>query len=123
MPALSARLRRALPRVTRRRVVAGSVVVVLIAALVGWAVWPERAAWTGVDERIGVTGAEPIQLDARFYLPRDRSGKVPAVLLAHGFGGTKESVRADAEELAGRGYAVLTWSARGFGRSGGQIHL
>nr|WP_233600309.1 alpha/beta fold hydrolase [Micromonospora sp. M71_S20] len=48
---------------------------------------------------------------------------MPAVLLAHGFGGTKESVRADAEEFAGRGYAVLTWTARGFGRSGGQIHL
>ena len=38
------------------------------------------------------------------------------MLLAHGFGGTKNSVRADAEALAERGYAVLTWTARGFGR-------
>ena len=45
------------------------------------------------------------------------------MLLAHGFGGTKESVRDDAESLAERGYAVLTWTAQGFGRSGGQIHL
>ena len=29
----------------------------------------------------------------------------------------------DAEDLADLGYAVLTWTARGFGRSGGQIHL
>src|SRR3712207_630230 len=124
---LSTRLRRALPRLTRRRVVAGAAVLVIVAALTGWAVWPERTAWTTSDQTItvrsGPSGAEPVDLDTRFYLPRDRSGRVPAVLLAHGFGGTKNSVRADAESLAERGYAVLTWTARGFGRSGGQIHL
>jgi ABC-2 type transport system ATP-binding protein len=124
---LSTRLRRALPRLTRRRVIAGSVVIVLVAALVGWAVWPKSPAWTSQDLRINVlsgpSGTDPVDLDARFYLPGDRSGKVPAVLLAHGFGGTKDSVDDDAESLAGRGYAVLTWTARGFGRSGGQIHL
>ncbi|MFD0665202.1 alpha/beta hydrolase [Thermocatellispora tengchongensis] len=45
------------------------------------------------------------------------------MLLAHGFGGSKTSVRAEAVRLAGEGYAVLTWSARGFGRSGGEIAL
>ena len=29
----------------------------------------------------------------------------------------------DAEDFANRGYAVLTWTAQGFGRSGGEIHL
>jgi ABC-2 type transport system ATP-binding protein len=47
----------------------------------------------------------------------------PAVLLGHGFGGSKDDVRAQAERLARDGYAVLTWSARGFGRSTGQIGL
>ncbi|WP_199826609.1 alpha/beta hydrolase, partial [Streptomyces sp. WM4235] len=49
--------------------------------------------------------------------------KRPAVLLGHGFGGSKDDVRAKAERLARDGYAVLTWSARGFGRSGGRIGL
>jgi ABC-2 type transport system ATP-binding protein len=124
---LSTRLRRALPRLTRRRVIAGAAVLVILAGLTGWAVWPERAAWTTTDQRItvrsGPSGTEPVDLDTRLYLPRDRSGQVPAVLLAHGFGGTKDSVRDDAESLAERGYAVLTWTARGFGSSGGQIHL
>jgi ABC-2 type transport system ATP-binding protein len=114
-------------RFTRRRVVAGSVVVVVIAALVGWAVWPEQAAYTSRDLRLNVlsgpSGDDPVDLDARFFLPRDRSGPVPAVLLAHGFGGSKDSVRDDAQTLAEHGYAVLTWTAQGFGRSGGQIHL
>ncbi|GIF09484.1 alpha/beta fold hydrolase [Actinoplanes siamensis] len=117
----------ALPRVTRRRAVTAAVVLVLLAAATVWAVLPERAAWTAQDLRItvrsGPAGDQPVDLDARFLLPRERSGKVPAVLLAHGFGGTKDSVRQDAESLAARGYAVLTWTAQGFGRSTGQIHL
>ncbi len=48
---------------------------------------------------------------------------MPAILLAHGFGGTKRSVNTQAQDLAGQGYAVLTWTAQGFGLSGGQIHL
>jgi ABC-2 type transport system ATP-binding protein len=127
MSALSSRLRKALPRPTRRRVVAGSVVLVLLAALVGWAVLPADPGWTATDElitvRTGPAGDQPVDLDTRFYLPKSRDGRVPAVLLAHGFGGTKQSVADDAESLAGRGYAVLTWTAQGFGRSGGQIHL
>jgi ABC-2 type transport system ATP-binding protein len=125
--ALSARLRRALPRMNRRRVVASSVVLVLVAGLVGWAVAPDRPDFTSTDQRITVRSGpqldRSVDLDARFYLPADFSGKVPAVLLAHGFGGTKDTVKADAEELAALGYAVLTWTAQGFGRSGGEIHL
>jgi ABC-2 type transport system ATP-binding protein len=117
----------ALPRVTRRRAVTAAVVLVLIAAATIWAVLPERTAWTAQDLRITVRSGpaddQPVELDARFLLPRERSGKVPAVLLAHGFGGSKDSVRSDAESLAERGYAVLTWTAQGFGRSTGEIHL
>jgi ABC-2 type transport system ATP-binding protein len=107
--------------------VAGAASLVLVAGLVGWAVRPDPTDWTTSDAMLpvasGPTGAEPVTLDTRLYLPTGRSGPVPAVLLAHGFGGSKESVRTDAEELAGLGYAVLTWTARGFGRSTGQIHL
>jgi ABC-2 type transport system ATP-binding protein len=63
-----------------------------------------------------------VSLDATFFTPAG-SGKVPAILLAHGFGETKNAVRPEAEQLARAGFAVLTWSARGFGRSTGQIAL
>ncbi|MFE3129044.1 alpha/beta fold hydrolase [Streptomyces hydrogenans] len=57
------------------------------------------------------------------YFTAGASGRRPAVLLAHGFGGSKDDVRPQAERLARDGYAVLTWSARGFGASGGKIGL
>jgi ABC-2 type transport system ATP-binding protein len=120
MPDLTAGLRRALSRLPRRRVLPAAAALVVLAGAAVWAVRPTPDAWTTEDIRIAGSGVE---LDARLYMPRDRDGKVPAVLLGHGFGGSKESVRSDAESLAGRGYAVLAWTARGFGRSTGQIHL
>ena len=116
-------------RVTRRRVVTGSVIVVVVAALITWAAWPAPRTFTTTDETLtvfsGPRGDEPVNLDTTLYLPKSASANapVPAILLAHGFGGTKRSVAEDAADFAGRGYAVLTWTARGFGLSGGQIHL
>ena len=63
-----------------------------------------------------------VSLDATFFTP-EGTGRVPAILVAHGFGATKNSVRPEAEQLARAGFAVLTWSARGMGASTGQIAL
>jgi ABC-2 type transport system ATP-binding protein len=70
--------------------------------------------------------AEPdgtaVTLDGSVFTPSS-TGPHPAVLLAHGFGGSKTDLVDRARDLAGRGYVVLTYSARGFGGSGGRIHL
>ncbi|WP_414654891.1 alpha/beta fold hydrolase [Intrasporangium sp.] len=71
-------------------------------------------------------GPEPdgtaVILDAAVRTPAG-GGRHPAVLLAHGFGGSKDSVTSEAIGLQERGYVVVTWSARGHGASGGRIHL
>ena len=71
------------------------------------------------------SGADAVELDTTLYLPGSATADdpAPAVVLAHGFGGSKESVADDARDLAGRGFVVLTFSARGFGASTGQIGL
>ncbi|BBA95914.1 putative ABC transporter ATP-binding protein [Actinacidiphila reveromycinica] len=69
-----------------------------------------------------LTGAGGVRLDTSYFTDGGTRRR-PAVLLAHGFGGTKDDVRGQAEALAAHGYAVLTWSARGFGASGGRIGL
>jgi ABC-2 type transport system ATP-binding protein len=118
-----------LPRPTRRRLLVGGLLLALAAGLVAWAVWPAPPSYAmeprTITVRTGPDGDTPIALDTTFYRPLGASAahQVPAVLLAHGFGGTKDSVAGDAQDLAGRGYAVLTWTAEGFGRSGGQVHV
>lgn len=69
----------------------------------------------------GPDDAAPVKLDATLYLPEETPA--PAVIVAHGFGGSKQSVDGDARELAERGFVALAYSARGFGRSEGQIAL
>ncbi|HET7801212.1 MAG TPA: alpha/beta fold hydrolase [Humibacillus xanthopallidus] len=70
-------------------------------------------------------GPEPdgtsVRLDVSVW--PQASGKHPVVLLAHGFGGSKDSVTDHANALHDRGYVVVAWSARGHGASGGKIHL
>ncbi|MDC5696062.1 alpha/beta fold hydrolase [Intrasporangium calvum] len=63
-----------------------------------------------------------VTLDVAVWKPAG-AGPHPAVLLAHGFGGSKDSVKDEATDLQERGYLVVTWSARGHGGSGGRIHL
>ncbi|MGH3244089.1 MAG: alpha/beta fold hydrolase, partial [Spirillospora sp.] len=79
-----------------------------------------------LDQRIPVVDGpkddQRVTLDTTFYKPAG-AGRLPAVLLGHGFGGSKRDVTAEARRLAREGYAVLTWSARGFGRSTGEIAL
>ena len=74
---------------------------------------------TITDQRLD--GAGGVTLDTSLYLPTSRPA--PAILLAHGFAGDKSSVSAQAKSLAEHGYVVLTWTARGFGKSTGEISM
>lgn len=67
------------------------------------------------------TDATPVQLDSDVYIPEVTPA--PAVLLAHGFGGSKEGVAEEAQLLADAGYVVLAYTARGFGESSGSISM
>jgi ABC-2 type transport system ATP-binding protein len=73
------------------------------------------------DVPAGPAGTGEVRLDATVYRPA--VSPAPAVLIAHGFGGSKNSVSAEATALARRGFVVLAWTARGFGASTGQIGL
>jgi ABC-2 type transport system ATP-binding protein len=70
----------------------------------------------------GPRNEDHVLIDATYFTPPG-AGKVPAILLAHGFGQTKAATAPEARQLARAGFAVLTWSARGFGASTGQIAL
>lgn len=107
--------------------------VVLVAVLVGLAsvltattVAAAPPTYTVTTEHRMVAGTpqadgQPVGLDTMTY--RTSAPDAPAVLLAHGFGGSYADLAPMADQLARGGYDVVTWSARGFGRSDGVITL
>ncbi len=115
-------------RVRRRGAAAAAAVAVLLLAgvITLGAVLRQPAAVTVRNLRIpvvdGPRNTQHVLLDASFFTPAGQ-GRVPAILLAPGFGETKYAVQPEAEYLARAGFAVLTWSPRGTGASGGQIGL
>ncbi|WP_185832365.1 alpha/beta fold hydrolase [Streptomyces sp. WAC 04229] len=112
---------RGLLRGPRRILSAAAAVVVLAGAGTWTAVAGDDPPPVHRADRVVEVG-DGVRLDTS-YFTAGSDGRRPAVLLAHGFGGSKADVRDQAERLAQDGYAVLTWSARGFGRSTGKIGL
>ena len=92
---------------------------------------PGRHSWKTVDRMVPVTtGPErdiDLQIDTRLYVPSNasRRNRQPAILMTHGFGGSKDSteVLTTARLFASHGYHVLTYTSAGFGESGGCITL
>ncbi|MGW6709998.1 alpha/beta fold hydrolase [Streptomyces sp. NPDC054956] len=116
-----------LPRRRRSRLLAGAAALAVVAGagtLTATAAAGDAPAVHREDHLLDMPGAG---IDISYFTSGSRGPdgpeKRPAVLLAHGFGGSKEDMRPQAERLARDGYTVLTWSARGFGRSGGKIGL
>ncbi|MFI1353129.1 alpha/beta fold hydrolase [Streptomyces sp. NPDC020898] len=115
-------LRGARPRRPRRLVAAVAAAVVLAGAGTWTAVASDDTPAVHRADRIMDMGGG-VHLDTSYFTSGPDSDRRPAVLLAHGFGGSKDDLRDQAQDLARDGYAVLTWSARGFGRSTGKIGL
>jgi ABC-2 type transport system ATP-binding protein len=110
-----------------RFVIAAVAVVALLAAAITLGATARRPAGVTVRNlRIAVADgprdSQHVALDASFFTPAGQE-RLPAILLAPGFGETKYAVAPEAEYLARAGFAVLTWSPRGTGASGGQIGL
>lgn len=120
-----------LPRArwVRTPIVAATVTALVLAFAPAAAAADDGGSVAVTAERVAVPAGpgQPgtIDLDASLYVPASATAAspAPAVLVAHGFGGSKDSVDSDARELAARGYVVQTWTARGFGASGGSIGL
>ncbi|WP_086723960.1 CocE/NonD family hydrolase [Streptomyces sp. NRRL B-24085] len=110
-----------LRRLRRPRWIAAAASVVVLAAAGTWtaAASDDPPPVHRADQIMAIDG---VRIDTS-YFTTNGTDRRPAVLLGHGFGGSKADVREQAEDLARDGYAVLTWSARGFGRSTGKVGL
>jgi ABC-2 type transport system ATP-binding protein len=92
---------------------------------------------TGVTQTGLTCSPSPLSRDCSGFLASDLDGTVldvtvrippktgphPLVVNLHGYGGSKNSSSSWDDKLIARGYAVLRYSARGFGKSWGQVNL
>ncbi|MFZ1285775.1 MAG: alpha/beta fold hydrolase [Candidatus Phosphoribacter sp.] len=111
-----------------RRALGGLILAIaglLVCAPLGLAGLAGQTDVVGESQRVSV-GPEPageaVTLDVSVWRPAT-GGPFPAVLLAHGFGGSTADLVERGRALAARGYLAVGYSARGFGDSGGRIHL
>jgi ABC-2 type transport system ATP-binding protein len=80
-----------------------------------------------VDVKVGPANEQTCRVDADLYLPDGASAshQVPAILSTHGFGGDKadDNQTAVGKGFVGQGYAVLSYSGLGFGKTTCKITL
>lgn len=67
--------------------------------------------------------SEGVRLHGEVFRPKAAAGKLPTIVMAHGWGGTASGFRADAVQLARAGFQVLTFDYRGWGESDGRVVL
>lgn len=108
-------VRAAQPAVTV--LIVGRILAVAFAAL---AVAPAASAFSKTELRLPMP--DGVEVAATLYQPDGAApaGGWPAVIMAHGLGGTRTSMNVLAEQaFADQGYVVLTFDQRGHGESGG----
>ncbi len=78
---------------------------------------------TPVTQHQVVTSFDGTKIYSTLFRP-DSASRAPLVLRTHGWGGTGEtSAAGTTKKLLDDGYAVMTWDSRGFGQSGGEVHI
>ena len=76
----------------------------------------------GLDYRKADIWSEGTRMSAEVFSLKSLAGKrLPTILMAHGWGGVKASLRPDAVLFAGSGYLVVTFDYRGWGESDARI--
>jgi len=78
-----------------------------------------------VEVRQVTIWSEGSRLDGDLYMPRglESGEKYPAIVMSHGWGGTKKKLQAEAAKFAAAGYITLTFTYRGWGDSEGKMVL
>ena len=74
-----------------------------------------------IDYRTANIISEGTRMSAELFSPKDVGGKLPAIVLSHGWGGTAESLRPDGVAFARAGFLVVIFDYRGWGNSDARL--
>jgi pimeloyl-ACP methyl ester carboxylesterase len=65
--------------------------------------------------------SEGTRMSAEVFSPRNAQGKLPTIVMSHGWGGTVAGLRPDAVAFAREGFLVVTFDYRGWGHSDARL--
>ncbi|MBW3582711.1 MAG: CocE/NonD family hydrolase [Euryarchaeota archaeon] len=100
------------------------VLLVLLGALLPTPSGAQASAGLVRNADVVVESTDGTELSVRlFWLDSADPDPHPLVITAHGWGGSKADRYSHAAELARAGYTVITYDARGFGASEGEVGL
>ena len=87
----------------------------------------ESREWTPPDDiqfRTETIISEGTRMAAELFAPKEPAeGKLPTIVMSHGWGGTAEHLRPDAIVFARAGYLVVVFDYRGWGNSDSRLIL
>lgn len=72
-------------------------------------------------ENVEIESFDGTTIAATLYEP-ETEGPHPAVLMTHGWGGSRQDMEPLADAYASREFVVLAYDSRGFGESGGEVY-
>jgi dienelactone hydrolase len=76
-----------------------------------------------ISFRKATISSEGTRMAAEVFAPAAAGGKLPTIIMAHGWGGTAAQLRADAVAFAQAGFLVVTFDYRGWGESDSRVIL
>jgi outer membrane protein assembly factor BamB/dienelactone hydrolase len=65
--------------------------------------------------------SEGTRMAAEVFAPKNAAGKLPTIVMSHGWGGTAAALRPDAIKFAQAGYLVVAFDYRGWGKSDARL--
>lgn len=65
--------------------------------------------------------SEGTRMAGELFSPKDKAGKLPTIVMSHGWGGTVAALRPDATVFAQAGFLVLAFDYRGWGNSDARL--
>ncbi len=100
------------------------ILTLLVTCLSGRLLAQDEAAFQAPDDitfRAADIISEGTRMSAEVFSPKGAAGKLPSIIMSHGWGGRAEALRPDAIAFARAGFLVVAFDYRGWGNSDARL--
>ena len=92
-------------------------IIVVISAIIGWYLINPAEEQPYFSEEVSFSASDGITISATWYIPKKLEAPYKPVILSHEFDGDRQDWDPFISDFIERGYAILAYDIRGFGKS------